>query len=247
MNPEDRDSILDQFFISNLFNPLNNKYLEYDMDFSRRIREKQGKTFESELQKTLDDIKSKVIEYLKKWSPDELVQRNINRKNITLRIIEEQYKKAMTQGNYSPEYAEKLIENAKIKKPHVYNAKTAVRDYLIELVTKIRVADYDKLVEYITKYVREPKLVIDNVVKALSAEYSGLTDQQKDNLREYLEIFNLTSTYDFEDEQSKQKAREELGSDPFVEARRKQLLKLAIRLDREGKYRLADKAEKLAR
>jgi hypothetical protein len=98
------------------------------------------------------------------------------------------------------------------------------------------------LVKFITDNVRNPKEVVEKINFVLSRQDSGLSDREKEYLREYLEVFNLTSEYDPEAEM---KAKEELGKDPFIEAHYKGLIRVALILEHQGKYRLADRAIEL--
>ena len=122
------------------------------------------------------------------------------------------------------------------------NALLDLKQFGINLLSRLRICKYEDLVKFITENVRNPKLVVDRINFVLGRSDSGLSDREKEYLREYLEVFNLTSDYDPEAEM---KAKEELGNDPFISAHCNRLIRVAKILEDQGKYRLADRATEL--
>ena len=123
-----------------------------------------------------------------------------------------------------------------------YNALLDLKQHGINLLSRLRICNYQDLVKFITDNVRNPKEVVEKITFVLGREDSGLSDREKEYLREYLEVFNLTSDYDPEAEM---KAKEELGKDPFIEAYCNRLIRVAKLLEDQGKYRLADRATEI--
>lgn len=123
-----------------------------------------------------------------------------------------------------------------------YNALLELKQHGINLLSRLRICNYQDLVKFITDNVRNPKEVVEKINFVLGRADSGLSDREKEYLREYLEVFNLTSDYDPEAEM---KAKEELGNDPFISAHCNRLIKVAKILEDQGKYRLADRATEL--
>jgi len=122
------------------------------------------------------------------------------------------------------------------------NALLEVKQFGINLLSKLRICNYEDLVKFITANIRNPESVVSNITFVLGREDSGLSDREKEYLREYLEVFNLTSDYDPEAEM---KAKRELGEDPFIEAYCNRLIRVAKLLEDQGKYRLADRATEI--
>ena len=123
-----------------------------------------------------------------------------------------------------------------------YNALLELKQHGINLLSRLRICNYQDLVKFITDNVRNPKEVVEKINFVLGRADSGLSDREKEYLREYLEVFNLTSDYDPEAEM---KAKEELGNDPFISAHCNRLIRVAKILEDQGKYRLADRATEL--
>jgi len=128
-----------------------------------------------------------------------------------------------------------------------YNASLEIKQHGINLLSQLKICNYQDLVKFITDNVRNPKEVVEKINFVLGRADSGLSDREKENLREYLSVFNLTSEYDPEAEMkaAEMKAKEELGKDPFIEAHCNRLIRVAKILEDQGKYRLADRATEL--
>ena len=134
------------------------------------------------------------------------------------------------------------VDGANITVEDRYNALLELKQHGINLLSRLRICNYQDLVKFITDNVRNPKEVVEKINFVLGRADSGLSDREKEYLREYLEVFNLTSDYDPEAEM---KAKEELGNDPFISAHCNRLIRVAKILEDQGKYRLADRATEL--
>jgi hypothetical protein len=173
---------------------------------------------------------------------DELVnefsKETISEQNLRIYVANKNKRKRLDDydsGNESRDLSHIALEDK-------LNAFLEVKQYGINLLMRLRICNYEDLVKYITENIRNPKDVVSNINFVLGREDSGLSDRQKEYLREYLEVFNLTSDYDPEAEM---KAKRELGKDPFIEAYCNRLIRVAKLLEDQGKYRLADRATEI--
>ena len=219
-------------------------------DFYDKLERLRYNSSKSELDKIVEVCKEQLSKKLsdlfsKSWSISGDVEKNaflkdkyieefsketIQEKN--LRIYVERKGRSVTRRDLSVDGLEITVEDR-------LNALLDLKQFGINLLSRLRICKYDDLVKFITENVRNPKLVVDRINFVLGRSDSGLSDQENENLREYLEVFNLTSDFDPEAEM---KAKEELGNDPFISAHCKSLVRVAKRLEDEGKYRLADRA-----
>lgn len=207
----------------------------------------------SDLDKILESSKESLANKLtkvfsKSWIFDNDVVKNANFKDKIIEV----FNKETTPENNLRMFVENKgrsianrglsVDGINITVEDRYNALLELKQYGINLLSRLRICNYQDLVKFITDNVRNPKEVVEKINFVLSREDSGLSDREKEYLREYLEVFNLTSDYDPEAEM---KAKEELGKDPFIEAYCKGLIRVASVLEHQGKYRLADRAIEL--